>query len=165
MGLFSGIVKSSVRGLYSGIFKKSATSASFLGAYRVASGRSYGGGGYGLDRFRSIIDAHSSIEDIVSEWELNDEMCEYQSLEGYDNCWTQAYEEEYERAEYLAMLISIENEFGDEPDPEDLMNWERVERDALKYAMQLAKAWYSGDEWIPEEIMDWAWYDLSDHNE
>lgn len=149
-------------GLFSGIFKKSATSASFLGAYREASGRSYGGGGYGLDRFNSIIRAHSSVEDMIEEWELNDEMCEYQSLEGYDNPWTQAYEEEYERAEIISDMLAG---LGVYVDPEELINWERVEKNAYKYAKQLAQAWLSGDEWIPEEIMDWAWYDLSDHNE
>lgn len=148
-------------GLFSGIFKKSATSASFLGAYRVAGGKSYGGGGWGLDRFNSIIQAHSSVEDMVEEWELDTEECEYQSLDGYDNPWTQAYEEEYERAEAKANILMA---LGVDVDPEELMNWERVEKNAHKYAIQLAQAWLSGEEWIPEEIMDWAWYDLSDHN-
>ena len=148
-------------GLFSGIFKKAGSNASFLGAYRLAGGQSYEGGGWGLARFNSVVDAHSSVEGIVDEWELNDEFCEYMSLDGYDNCWTQAYEEEEQRAEIQAMMMEA---MGIPVDPEDLMNWDRIERDAYRYAIQLAQAWLSGAEWIPEEVMDWAWYDLSDHN-
>ena len=88
MGLFSRIFggKSSVISI--------AKSASTVGGYRVASGKSYSGGGWGLDRFQSIIDAHSSIEDMVDEWDLDSESSNYMSLDGYPNCDKQAYQEE-----------------------------------------------------------------------
>ena len=91
-------------GLFSRIFggksvQSVAQNASFLGAYREAGGQSYEGGGWGLDRFNSIIDAHSSIDDMIEEWGLADEDCRYQSLDGYSNPYTQAYREERERAE------------------------------------------------------------------
>lgn len=153
-------------GMFSKIFgsknaKSVATSASFLGAYREAGGQSYSGGGWGLDRFNSIIAAHSSIDDMIEEWELAEEGCRYESLDGYDNPWTQAYEEEYEKAEaYTDALVSL----GIYIDPEEIINWDRVTENAYRYANDLAQAWLDGDEWIPEEIMDWAWYDLSNHN-
>ena len=155
MGLFSRIFggKSKVKSV--------ASSASFLGAYREAGGQSYSGGGWGLDRFQSIIDAHSSIEDMVDEWELDDESCPYMSLDGYPNCYTQAFKEELSEAKEEAEILAF---FGEVIDPEDLMDMDEVEENAYEYACDLAEAWYSGQEWIPEEVMDWAWYDLSDHN-
>ena len=153
MGLFGKIFGNKVKSV--------ASNASFLGSYRVASGKSYSGGGWGLDRFQSIIDAHSSIEDMVDEWELDDESCPYMSLDGYPNCYTQAYQEELNEAKGEAEILAF---FGEVIDPEDLMDMDEVEENAYEYACDLAEAWYSGQEWIPEEVMDWAWYDLSDHN-
>ena len=153
MGLFGKI--------FGGIIKGVASNASFVGSYRVAGGKSYSGGGWGLDRFQSIIDAHSSIEDMVDEFELDDESCPYMSLDGYPNCYTQAYQEELNEAKGEAEILAF---FGEVIDPEDLMDMDEVEENAYEYACDLAEAWYSGQEWIPEEVMDWAWYDLSDHN-
>lgn len=152
-------------GLFSSIFKSIASNTSFLGAYREASGKSYSGGGWGLDRFNSIIDAHSSTEGIVEEWGLDGEACPYMSVDGYANPYTQAWQEEYEKcvieAEMLNMMMGM---FGEEVDPQDLMDMDAVEEDAYQYACDLADAWCDGSEWIPEEIMDWAWYSLSSHN-
>ena len=153
-------------GLFNKIFggksvQSVAQNASFLGAYRVAGGQSYDGGGWGLDRFNSIIDAHSSIDDMIEEWGLADEDCQYKSLDGYSNPYNQAYREERERAEEEAEVLA---EFGEEIDVEFLIDWDTVEENAYEYAEELAQAWLDGDEFIPEEIMDWAWYDLSDHN-
>ena len=157
MGLFSKI--------FGGIIKGVASNASFVGSYRVASGKSYSGGGWGLDRFQSIIDAHSSIEDIVDEWDLDSESSNYMSLDGYPNCYTQAYQEEYNKAQEEADILNmLLDEFSEEVDPEDLMDMDAVDENAYEYACDLAEAWYDGQEWIPEEVMDWAWYDLSDHN-
>ena len=153
MGLFGKIFGNIIKGV--------ASNASFVGSYRVASGKSYSGGGWGLDRFQSIIDAHSSIEDMVDEFELDSESCPYMSLDGYPNCYTQAYQEELSEAKEEAEILAF---FGEVIDPEDLMDMDEVEENAYEYACDLAEAWYDGQEWIPEEVMDWAWYDLSDHN-
>ena len=153
MGLFSKIFGSKIKGV--------ASNASFVGSYRVAGGKSYSGGGWGLDRFQSIIDAHSSIEDIVDEWDLDDESCPYMSVDGYPNCYKQAYQEELNEAKEEAEILAM---FGEVVDLEELIDWDAVEENAYEYACDLAEAWYSGQEWIPEEVMDWAWYDLSDHN-
>ena len=153
MGLFGKIFGNIIKGV--------ASNASFVGSYRVAGGKSYSGGGWGLDRFQSVIDAHSSIEDMVDEFELDSESSNYMSLDGYPNCYTQAYQEEYNEAKEEAEILAF---FGEVIDPEDLMDMDEVEENAYEYACDLAEAWYSGQEWIPEEVMDWAWYDLSDHN-
>ena len=153
MGLFGKIFGNIIKGV--------ASNASFVGSYRVAGGKSYSGGGWGLDRFQSIIDAHSSIEDMVDEWELDSESSNYMSLDGYPNCYTQAYQEEYNEAKEEAEILAF---FGEVIDPEDLMDMDEVEENAYEYACDLAEAWYSGQEWIPEEVMDFAWYGLSSHN-
>ena len=153
MGLFGKI--------FGGIIKGVASNASFVGSYRVAGGKSYSGGGWGLDRFQSIIDAHSSIEDMVDEWDLDSESSNYMSLDGYPNCYAQAYKEEYDKVKAEAGILAF---FGEVIDPEDLMDMDAVDENAYKYACELAEAWYDGTEWCPEEVMDWAWYDLSDHN-
>ena len=153
MGLFGKIFGNIIKGV--------ASNASFVGSYRVAGGKSYSGGGWGLDRFQSVIDAHSSIEDMVDEFELDSESCPYMSLDGYPNCYTQAFQEELSEAKEEAEILAF---FGEVIDPEDLMDMDEVEENAYEYACDLAEAWYSGQEWIPEEVMDWAWYDLSDHN-
>ena len=157
MGLLSAI--------FTGIVKGVASNASFVGSYRVASGKSYSGGGWGLDRFQSVIDAHSSIEDMVEEWNLDSEDSNYMSLDGYPNCYAQAYQEELDKAEGKAEIINmLRPPFAEEVDPEDLMDMDAVDENAYQYACDLAQAWYDGTEWIPEEVMDWAWYDLSSHN-
>ena len=153
MGLFGKIFGNVIKGV--------ASNASFVGSYRVAGGKSYSGGGWGLDRFQSVIDAHSSIEDMVDEFELDSEHSNYMSLDGYPNCYTRAYREERDKAQEEAEILAF---FGEVIDPEDLMDMDAVEENAYEYACDLAEAWYSGQEWIPEEVMDWAWYDLSDHN-
>ena len=99
MGLFSRIFggKSKVKSV--------ASSASFLGAYREAGGQSYSGGGWGLDRFNSIVEAHSSVEDLVDMFQIDGEGSNYQSLDGYENCYEQAWQEEYERASVEADIL------------------------------------------------------------
>ena len=150
-----------------GLFGKSksiksiAKSTSFLGAYREAGRQSYSGGGWGLARFNSIINAHSSVDGIVDEWGLDSENCPYSSLDGYSNSYEQAYDEEERRAEIKAQILGM---FGVDVDVEDLMDFDRIKENAYKYAEELAQAWLDGDEFIPEEIMDWAWYSLSSHN-
>ena len=153
MGLFSSI--------FSGVIKGIASNTSFVGAYREASGKSYSGGGWGLDRFQSVIDAHSSTEDMVEMFALDSESCPYMSVQGYANPYMQAYTEHYREAQAEAMILSM---FGEQVDPEDLMDMDAVEEDAYEYACDLFDAWYDGSYWIPEEVMDYAWYALSDHN-
>ena len=153
MGLFSKI--------FGGAIKSFASNASFLGSYRVAGGKSYSGGGWGLDRFQSVIDAHSSTEDMVETFALDDESCPYPSVDGYANPYQQAYQEEYDKAQAEAIILSM---FGVEVDPEELMDMDAVEENAFEYACDLFDAWYNGEIWCPEEVMDYAWFQLSDHN-
>lgn len=155
MGLFSRIFggKSKVKSV--------ASSASFLGAYREAGGQSYSGGGWGLDRFNSIVDAHSGVEDLVDTFEIDGEGSNYQSLDGYRNCYSQAWQEEYEQASFEAAIMSM---FGEIVEPEELMDYGKIEEDAYDYACELVEAWLDGGEWVPEDVMDYAWYGLSDHN-
>ena len=159
MGLFSRIFggKSKVKSI--------ASSTSFLGAYREASGKDANWGGWGLDRFNSIVEAHSSVEDLVDMFQIDGEGSNYQSLDGYENCYEQAWQEEYERASVEADILNMFlAPFGEEVDPEELMNYDKIEEHAYNYACELVEAWLDGGEWVPEEVLDYAWYGLSDHN-
>lgn len=153
MGLFSKI--------FTGFAKSKIGNTSFLGAYRESQGKSANWGGWALDRFNSIVDAHSSVEELVEQFNIAGEDGDYMSLDGYDNPYDQAYEEEYEKAQAMADVLS---EFGIDIDPEELIDYEVVEEKAWNYACELVQAWLDGEEWTPQEIMDYAWYDLSDHN-
>lgn len=157
MGLLSGIF--SLFG--GGSARRAGSSVSFLGAYREASGKSYSGGGWGYDRFCSIIDAHSSTEEMVEVFQMDSPSCPYPSVDGYANPYTQAYQEALRDAQIEAAMLSM---FGEEVEPEDLIDWDAVEENAYAYACDLFDAWYDRSEWIPEEIMDYAWYALSHHN-
>ena len=148
-------------GLFSSIFKSIGSNVSFVGAYREASGKSYGGGGWGYDRFVSIIDSHSSTEEMVEMFALDSETCPYPSVDGYANPYTQAYQEAYQQACIEAEILSM---MGEEIDPEDLIDWDEVEENAYGYACDLFDAWYNKDEWVPEAILDYCWYGLSSHN-
>ena len=152
MGLFSKIFGSGKRSAVA----SAATSISFLEAY---NGRKTGG--WGLDRFNSVVEAHSSVEDIVEEFEIDGEDSRYMSPDGYRNCWTQAYQEQREQAEFEAEILAM---LGEDVSADELIDWDIVEENAYEYACELVQNWLDGSEWIPEEIMEYAWYDLSDHN-
>lgn len=145
--------------LFSGFFKGVVSSKPLSTFYANSKGSS--DQGIALDRFNSIIDAHSSVEEIVEEFDLAGEDCEYQSLDGYANCYEQAYLEALMAATAEAEALAA---VGIEVDPEELIDWDEVYQNAYDYALQLAEAWLDGSEWIPEEVLDWAWYEVSDHN-
>lgn len=156
MGLFSKIFS-----IFGGGAKSLGTGASFLGSYRVSQGKSYGGGGWGLARFNSIVAAHSSPEELVEEFSLDSEDSDYASLDGFKNCYTQAYMEALEEARAEAEALAA---FGIEIDAEALIDWDAVEENAYNYSIDLVNAWLDGSQWIPENVMDYAWYELSSHN-
>ena len=140
MGLFSK--------LFGGKVRNAATHTSFLQTY------SGGSGGWGLDRFNSIIKAHSSVEDIIEQFDIDKEGSDY-------DCYDRAYAEAMAQAKISAAVASA---LGEEVDPEDFIDEEEVQDRAHQYAEELVKRWLSGAEWIPEDVMDWAWYEVSDHN-
>lgn len=128
--------------------KSAAINTSFLQTY------SGGSGGWGLDRFNSIIKAHSSVEGIIDEFQIDKEGSPY-------DCYAQAYSEEYAKAQITAEVL---RGLGEIVAPDTLIDQEEVQEKARQYAIELVERWLNGTEWIPEEIMDWAWYVLSDHN-
>lgn len=202
-------------------------------------------GGYGADRFRSIIEAHSSAEEIATHFEMQKQGNPY-SPEAWDEAfahfWETAsaqYEEqqgfflsliEADEAE-IAMLQreiddlngqisdledeieqlindlygdpdegeeiadeieALENEksmlqgeadalgdqvsfleeeidgFHDEMEmlsvEEFLADEGEIEELALENAVKVAEDYIDGTVWIPEDIINWAYYSVSDHN-
>lgn len=110
-------------------------------------------GGYGSINFANVINAHSSAEEIVEEFALDTE----DAIDG--NCYQRAYREC--RAEAMIEMMIAGDLTGD---VEDYIDYDEVESRAYDYAVEMAEKYISGARWIPSEIMDWAWYDVSDHN-
>ena len=47
---------------------------------------------------------------------------------------------------------------------EDFIDYDAVAEKARDYALEQAEQWIAGAEWIPAEVLDWAYYDVSSHN-
>lgn len=47
---------------------------------------------------------------------------------------------------------------------EEMMNFDEVDKKAMEYACEFAQNWIDGNCWIPGEVLNWAYYDISDHN-
>lgn len=152
MGLFSK--------LFGGGSKKgtvhSGKNAMSTFANRFNKARGGHAGGYGAITFGNIINAHSSAEDIVDEFGLDQEDCSYKHPYLGTTCWQYAYREALMEAMAEAMIMGV--------DPEDLIDWDQVEEEAYDYALELADLYIDGSTWIPTEIINWAYYDVSDHN-
>lgn len=109
--------------------------------------------GYGAVTFRNIIDAHSDADEIVQEFGLDQEDA------AYGNCYQRAYKECYAQA-VIEMMMAMDFT----GDPEDYIDWDELEELAYEYAIELAEDYISGQQWIPQEIIDWAYYSVSSHN-
>lgn len=150
-------------GLFSGIFGGGKSNPKIVSGRNPGKGwieankfnNAKGGfaGGYGARSFQNIIDAHSSAEEIVEEFGLDREDAPY------GNCYQRAYKEAYQQA-IIEMMLALDFD----GDPEDYIDWDEVEENAHDYAVELAERWINREEWIPEEVINWAFYDVSDHN-
>lgn len=47
---------------------------------------------------------------------------------------------------------------------EEFIDFDEVEKKAREYAAEFAQEWIDGNVWIPREVLDWAYYEVSDHN-
>lgn len=151
MGLFSNIFgggKSNPK-----IVSGRNPGTSFIEANKFNKARGGYAGGYGALSFQNIIGAHSSAEEIVEEFGLDREDAPY------GNCYQRAYREEYRKA--IVTMMLAKDFFGN---PEGYIDWKAVEEVAYGYAIELAERWINGDEWIPEVVINWAYYDVSSHN-
>lgn len=152
MGLFSGLFGGSKRGnVYSG----KNPPQGFIDAAKFGKTKGGFAGGYGAWTFGNIIRAHSSAEDIVDEFGLN------QQDSPYGNCYARAYRECKQEA-MIKFLLAGGLLLG--MDISDFIDWGEVEDLAYEYAIELAESYINGDVWIPIDILEWAYYDVSDHN-
>lgn len=126
-------------------------------------------GGYAAITFGNIINAHSCAEDIVDEFGLDEEGCEY------CDCYSQALAIVTAEAEEEMAMDTIDSIFEifdgdsaeigmDDLDIEDYIDYEEVEELAYEMAVEVAQTWIDGSAWIPDDVLDWAYYEVSDHN-
>lgn len=159
MGLFSSIFGGGKKS--SGIVSGRNPGKGWVTANRFNKAKGGFAGGYGAITFGNIMNAHSSEEEIVEEFELDGEDCHYKHPSFETTCYKQAYREALMEAQIEAAMLGV---FGMDVDPEDLIDWDKVEENAYDYALDLASMYIGGETWIPEDILDWAYYDVSDHN-
>lgn len=144
--------------MFSSIFgKKKSSSSGFIQAAKYNKPRGGFTGGYGAWTFRNIIEAHSSAEDIVEEFGLDQEGA------AYGDCWDRAYREVKEEALEESLLMAILSFFKGGIEEIEI-DYGRVEELAFDYAVELADSWINGETWIPREVIEWAYYDVSSHN-
>ena len=153
MGLFSRIFGGKKS---SGIVSGRNPGRGFIEANRFNRIKGGFAGGYGAITFGNIMNAHCSADDIVEEFGLDTEDCDYKHPFYGHTPYMQAYMEALQEAQAEAALLDA--------DPEDLIDWDEVYDNAYDYAIELAEMYIAGQTWIPEEILDWAYYDISDHN-
>jgi hypothetical protein len=158
VGLFSKIFGG---GKSSGIVSGRNPGKGWIEANRFNRAKGGFAGGYGAITFGNIMHAHGDEDMIVSEHELDVEECPYNHPRFGCNCYTKAYQEEYRRAQSEARMMAA---MGMDVDPEELMDMDQVEEDAYDYALELASMYIGGDTWIPIDILEWAYYEVSDHN-
>lgn len=119
-------------------------------------GKSKGiGGGYGgmdaLTAFQNILEAHGDVARIVEE-------CDPVSYYPY---------EELERMAVIALGIEgIPWKNGIYDKDHDGIDFEEEVAAYIEEVLptQIAMEWLNGERWIPEEVCNWAFYVVSDHN-
>ena len=152
MGLFSGLFGRSKRGnIYSG----KNPPQGFIDAAKFGKTKGGFAGGYCGWTFGNIMRAHSSPEEIVEEFGLDQEDCPY------GNCYARAYREVWQEAALQAIALVP---FGNAIEVDGMIDFGEVQERAYEYAIELAEQYINADIWIPEEIINWAYYDVSDHN-
>ena len=150
--------KNSWRNYHSG----TAASIRAASAHDKARGSSdYGGGSKGkgagsggmdaLTAFQNIMEAHGDVARIVDECDP----CSY-----YD------YEELEHIAELALGIAGIPWRNGIYDKDHDGIDFEEEIEAYIEDVLpsQIAMEWLDGTRWIPEEVCEWAFYQVSDHN-
>lgn len=109
------------------------------------------GGMDALTAFQNILNAHGGVSRIVDE-------CDPTSY--YDD-------EELEHMAVIALgLEGIPWKNGIYDKDKDGMDFEEEVQAYIEFVLptEIAMKWMDGEEWIPEDVCDWAFYDVSNHN-
>lgn len=123
---------------------------------RGGRSESMGGGGYGSWTWHNIMEAHCDPDDLIEEFGLDMEGCEY-DIPYYGQCaYDQAYQQLMEQAEAMAAALGV--------DAEELVDEEEIEELAYDMAYEYAEMLFTGDYWVDPDFLDWGYYDVSDHN-
>lgn len=117
-----------------------------------------GGGSYGAWTWSNIMNAHCDPEELVDEFGMNEPdsyedpdlgMCPYEY----------AYEEFIDRMAPIAEMMGVDvEELAEEYE-------EEIEEQAYEYAVDYADRLFTGEYFVPDDgMLDWGYYDISDHN-
>ena len=124
MGLFSSIFGGGRKS--SGIVSGRNPGKGWISANRFNKAKGGFAGGYGAITFGNIMDAHSSDEEIVEEFELDSEDCDYKHPSFGKTCYQQAYTEEYIEQVLEKCGFKLINKFEGYSEKEVEENSERI---------------------------------------
>ena len=118
-----------------------------------------------------IDDLQEEIEDLQDELEFADDPNEMEEIQEDISECREEIEELHQMIEEMEETIAWLNEdigyYHDEIEStsiEELIDLDEVEKRAMDYACLFAQEWIDGNTWIPTEVLNWAYYDVSDHN-
>lgn len=128
---------------------KAKSSSGYGGASKGTGGGS--GGMDALTAFQNIMEAHGGVSRIVDE-------C--------DPCSYYQSEELEKMAEAALGIEGIPWKNGIYDKDKDGMDFEEEIEAYIEEVLptQIAMDWLDGTRWIPEDVLDWAFYEVSDHN-
>lgn len=155
-GIIGSLLGAAWKGLTGG--GKSSTASKM--AYRHNWSLQARGGTDAAVAFANITNAHCEPEDIVDEFGIDTEDWGEPDPELGMTPWDYAYQELLEELGPIAEMLDC--------DPEELIEEyiEELEEMSFDYACDWVDRMMTGMEWIPDEgdMLDWAFYDVSDHN-
>ena len=150
MGFFSAVVQGIAKGFSDALNGKKS------GKKRGGRGGSMGSGGYGSWTWHNIMEAHCDPDDLIDEFGLDMEGCEYDIPYYGQNAWDQALQELSEHFEAMAEMLGC--------DVEDLIDESQIADLAYDLAYEYVELLFTGDYWVDSDFLDWGYYDVSDHN-
>jgi predicted nucleic acid-binding Zn-ribbon protein len=113
------------------------------------------------DELEDLMKDGLDLEDFADAMEIQDDIAEcreeIQELR-------EQIEEWQERIEFLEEEIASFYDEIESTSIEELIDYDEMEKRALELACDFAQEWIDGRTWIPIEVLNWAYYDVSDHN-
>ena len=113
------------------------------------------------EEIEDIMSGDLDIEDLDEILDLREEIEECQDK------IEELQEEIEDLQEEIAWLQNDIDGYYDEIEStsiEELLDHDELEKRAFEYACEFAQVWIDGNTWIPLEVLNWAYYDVSDHN-
>lgn len=114
-----------------------------------------------IEELRDELDDMDSMEDMMEAVEIMEEIAELEAQIAENEARIEELHAENTRLNEEIMGWHAEMELYS---VEDFINYDEVDKKAMDLACEFAQNWIDGNEWIPIDVLNWAYYDISDHN-